>query len=232
MKKDSKRIRSLKTLITKDSYSVDEGINLLKNLGTAKFIESVEAHISLNIDPKYANQQLRTSLVLPNGTGKTIRIAVFTEADYVEEVLKSGATIAGSDDLIEQISTGNLNFDLLITTPQLMPKLAKLGRILGPKGLMPSPKSGTVTQNLKETINEFKKGKLEYRADKTGIVHLNFGKVSFTENELKENLLALYTSLEKNKPTGVKGRYFKTFNICTTMSPGISLELSSFKKIN
>ena len=232
MKKDSKRIRSLKTLITKDSYSVDEGINLLKNLGTAKFIESVEAHISLNIDPKYANQQLRTSLVLPNGTGKTIRIAVFTEADYVEEVLKSGATIAGSDDLIEQISTGNLNFDLLITTPQLMPKLAKLGRILGPKGLMPSPKSGTVTQNLKETINEFKKGKLEYRADKTGIVHLNFGKVSFTENELKENLLALYTSLEKNKPTGVKGRYFKTFNICTTMSPGISLELSSFKKIS
>ena len=232
MKKDSKRIRNLKTLITKNSYSVDEGINLIKNLGTAKFVESVEAHISLNIDPKYANQQLRTSLVLPNGTGKTIRIAVFTEADYVEEVLKSGATIAGSDDLIEQISTGNLNFDLLITTPQLMPKLAKLGRILGPKGLMPSPKSGTVTQNLKETINEFKKGKLEYRADKTGIVHLNFGKVSFTENELKENLLALYTSLEKNKPTGVKGRYFKTFNICTTMSPGISLELSSFKKIN
>lgn len=232
MKKDSKRIRNLKTLITKNSYSVDEGINLIKNLGTAKFVESVEAHISLNIDPKYANQQLRTSLVLPNGTGKTIRIAVFTEADYVEEVLKSGATIAGSDDLIEQISTGNLNFDLLITTPQLMPKLAKLGRILGPKGLMPSPKSGTVTQNLKETINEFKKGKLEYRADKTGIVHLNFGKVSFTENELKENLFALYTSLEKNKPTGVKGRYFKTFNICTTMSPGISLELSSFKKIN
>ena len=232
MKNDSKRIRNLKTLITKNSYSVDEGINLIKNLGTAKFVESVEAHISLNIDPKYANQQLRTSLVLPNGTGKTIRIAVFTEADYVEEVLKSGATIAGSDDLIEQISTGNLNFDLLITTPQLMPKLAKLGRILGPKGLMPSPKSGTVTQNLKETINEFKKGKLEYRADKTGIVHLNFGKVSFTENELKENLLALYTSLEKNKPTGVKGRYFKTFNICTTMSPGISLELSSFKKIN
>jgi large subunit ribosomal protein L1 len=232
MKKDSKRIRNLKTLITKNSYNVDEGINLIKNLGTAKFVESVEAHISLNIDPKYANQQLRTSLVLPNGTGKTIRIAVFTEADYVEEVLKSGATIAGSDDLIEQISTGNLNFDLLITTPQLMPKLAKLGRILGPKGLMPSPKSGTVTQNLKETINEFKKGKLEYRADKTGIVHLNFGKVSFTENELKENLLALYTSLEKNKPTGVKGRYFKTFNICTTMSPGISLELSSFKKIN
>ena len=230
MKKESKRTKNLKTLLTKSSYTVDEGIGLLKKLGTAKFIESVEAHISLNIDPKYANQQLRTSLVLPNGTGNSLRIAVFTEADYVEEMLKSGATIAGSDDLIEEISSGKLNFDLLITTPQLMPKLAKLGRILGPKGLMPSPKSGTVTQNLKEAINEFKKGKLEYRADKTGIVHLNFGKVSFSENELKENLLAVYTSLEKNKPSGVKGRYFKTFNICTTMSPGIQVELGSFKK--
>ena len=213
MKKESKRRRNLKTLLTKGIYPIDEGIALLKKLGTAKFIESVEAHISLNIDPKYANQQLRTSLVLPNGTGNSLRIAVFTEADYVEEMIKSGATIAGSDDLIEEISSGKLNFDLLITTPQLMPKLAKLGRILGPKGLMPSPKSGTVTQNLKEAINEFKKGKLEYRADKTGIVHLNFGKVSFSENELKENLLAVYTSLEKNKPSGVKGRYFKTFNI-------------------
>jgi large subunit ribosomal protein L1 len=230
MKKESKRTKNLKTLLTKSSYTVDEGIGLLKKLGTAKFIESVEAHISLNIDPKYANQQLRTSLVLPNGTGNSLRIAVFTEADYVEEMLKSGATIAGSDDLIEEISSGKLNFDLLITTPQLMPKLAKLGRILGPKGLMPSPKSGTVTQNLKEAINEFKKGKLEYRADKTGIVHLNFGKVSFSENELKENLLAVYSSLEKNKPSGVKGRYFKTFNICTTMSPGIQVELGSFKK--
>lgn len=230
MKKESKRTKNLKTLLTKSSYTVDEGIGLLKKLGTAKFIESVEAHISLNIDPKYANQQLRTSLILPNGTGNSLRIAVFTEADYVEEMLKSGATIAGSDDLIEEISSGKLNFDLLITTPQLMPKLAKLGRILGPKGLMPSPKSGTVTQNLKEAINEFKKGKLEYRADKTGIVHLNFGKVSFSENELKENLLAVYSSLEKNKPSGVKGRYFKTFNICTTMSPGIQVELGSFKK--
>jgi len=230
MKKYSKRSKTLKALIVDEFYSFDQAILLLKQLGTAKFPESVEAHISLNIDPKYANQQLRTSLVLPNGTGNSLRIAVFTEADYVGEMIKSGATLAGSDDLIEEISSGKLNFDLLITTPQLMPKLAKLGRILGPKGLMPSPKSGTVTQNLKEAINEFKKGKLEYRADKTGIVHLNFGKVSFSENELKENLLAVYTSLEKNKPSGVKGRYFKTFNICTTMSPGIQVELGSFKK--
>ena len=229
MKKYSKRIKLLQTLITKQSYSAQESITVLKTLGTAKFIESVEAHISLNIDPKYANQQLRTSLVLPNGTGKSLRIAVFTEPDYVEEVLKMGATIAGSDDLLEEMTAGKLDFDLLITTPQLMPKLAKLGRVLGPKGLMPSPKSGTVTQNLKEAITEFKKGKLEYRADKTGIVHLSFGKISFTEQQLFENLLALYTSIEKNKPSGVKGRYFKSFNICTTMSPSLNLDLSTFK---
>ena len=230
MKKYSKRVKNLRSLIIKEFYSLDEAIPLLKNLGNAKFVESVEAHISLNIDPKYANQQLRTSLILPNGTGNSLRIAVLTESDYVVEMLKSGATIAGSDDLIDEINNGKLNFDLLITTPQLMPKLAKLGRILGPKGLMPSPKSGTVTQNLKEAINEFKKGKLEYRADKTGIVHLNFGKISFLEKELKENLTAVYNSLEKNKPSGVKGKYFKSFNICTTMSPAISLELSTFKK--
>ena len=231
MKKYSKRIQELRKLITKENYSFEEGVDLLKKMGTAKFLESVEAHISLNIDPKYANQQLRTSLVLPNGTGNSIRIAVFTEADYVSEALKLGANVAGSDDLIEDINTGKLEFDLLITTPALMPKLAKLGRVLGPKGLMPSPKSGTVTTNLKETINEFKKGKLEYRADKTGIVHLSFGKVNFTEQQLRENLLAIYNSIEKNKPTGVKGRYFKSFSICTTMSPSLAIDFNSFKKV-
>jgi large subunit ribosomal protein L1 len=230
MKKDSKRIKNLKALIVKKVYSIDNAISLLKQIGNAKFIESVEAHISLNIDPKYANQQLRTSLVLPNGTGKSLRIAVLTEPDYVSEVLQMGATIAGSDDLIEEINAGKINFDLLITTPQNMPKLAKLGRVLGPKGLMPSPKSGTVTQNLSMAINEFKKGKVEYRADKTGIVHLSFGKINFSEIQLKENLISVYNSIEKNKPTGVKGRYFKSFCICSTMSPGIYLEINTLKK--
>jgi large subunit ribosomal protein L1 len=229
MKKESKRLRNLRSLVTQSAYSLDEGIELIKKLGTAKFTESVEAHVSLNIDPKYGNQQLRTSLVLPNGTGNNLRIAVFSEPDYVKEMLKLGANVAGSDDLIEDINAGKLNFDILITTPQLMPKLAKLGRILGPKGLMPSPKSGTVTQNLGEAINEFKKGKLEYRADKTGIVHLIFGKVDFSIEQLKENLLSVYNSIEKNKPSGVKGKYFKTFNICTTMSPSVKLELSALK---
>ena len=229
MKKESKRLNALRTLVKQPIYSLDDGINLLKQFGTAKFIESVEAHISLNIDPKYANQQLRTSLVLPNGTGKSLRIAVFTEPEYIPEALQLGATVAGADDLLEEISTGKLDFDLLITTPKLMPKLAKLGRVLGPKGLMPSPKSGTVTPNLGEAINEFKKGKLEYRADKTGVVHLSFGKVNFSEEQLRENLMAVYNSIEKNKPSGVKGKYFKSFNICTTMSPSITLELNQLK---
>jgi large subunit ribosomal protein L1 len=232
MKKNFKRLDNLRKLISEiPKQNLDQAIDLLKKTGTAKFIESVEAHVNLNIDPKYANQQLRASISLPNGTGKTLRIAAFTEPDYVEEVLKLGATIAGSDDLLEEISAGNLNFDLLITTPQLMPKLTKVGRILGPKGLMPSPKSGTVTQNLGQTIKEFQKGKVEYREDKTGIVHLSFGKANFSELELKENLTAVYSSIEKNKPTGVKGRYFKSFSICTTMGPGIEIDLNSFKKI-
>jgi large subunit ribosomal protein L1 len=228
MKKLSKRLLQLNSLKTKKIYSFVEGIELLKNFKSAKFLESVEAHISLNIDPKYANQQLRTSLILPNGTGKSLRIGVFTDSDNVKNVLDMGATVAGSDDLLEEISLGNLNFDILITTPDLMPKLAKLGKILGPKALMPSPKSGTVSQNLKETISEFKKGKIEYRADKTGIVHLNFGKIDFGVQELQENLLAVYQSIEKNKPSGVKGKYFKSFHICTTMSPSIKIDFNTF----
>jgi large subunit ribosomal protein L1 len=229
MAKISKRIQKLKSLLGKETYSFDEAMELIKNFQTAKFLESVEAHVDLNIDPKYANQQLRTSLVLPNGTGKSLKIAVFTEAENVQNVLKMGASIAGFDDLLEEISLGKLNFDVLITTPQLMPKLAKLGKILGPKSLMPSPKSGTVTQNIQETISEFTKGKIEYRADKTGIVHLIFGKTNFSVSQLKENLITVFNSIEKNKPNGVRGRYFNSFHICTTMSPSIKIDLNSFR---
>jgi len=229
MKKFSKRIAKLNSLKTKEIYNFQEGIKLIKEFESVKFLESVEAHISLNIDPKYANQQLRTSLILPHGTGKNLRIAVFTDSENSKKALEMGATIAGFDDLLEEISAGITNFDVLITTPDLMPKLARLGKILGPKALMPSPKSGTVTQNLKESINEFKKGKLEYRADKTGIVHLNFGKVNFSKQQLEENLASVYESIEKNKPSGVKGKYFKSFYICTTMSPSVKLDFTSFK---
>ena len=208
--------------------NLEESIVALKETANAKFVESVELHATLNIDPKYANQQLRTTVTLPHGVGKQIRIAVLTNEENFEEVKATNVEVVGNDDLIEQINQGNLNFDLLVATPNMMPKLAKLGRVLGPKGLMPSPKSGTVTTNLVETLNEFKKGKFEYKADKTGIVHVNFGKVNFTDSQLAENLTALYKSIEQNRPSGVKGKYFKNLSICTTMGPSLKLDLSIF----
>jgi large subunit ribosomal protein L1 len=215
---------------TKDIvYSnLDEAIATLKETATAKFVESVELHATLNIDPKYADQQLRTTVTLPNGIGKQVRIAVLTNEENFEEAKAANADVVGNDELIEQITQGNLNFDLLIATPNMMPKLAKLGRVLGPKGLMPSPKSGTVTSTLTETLNEFKKGKFEYKADKTGIVHVNFGKADFTDAQLVENLTALYNSIEKNRPSGVKRKYFKSLFICTSMGSSIKLDLEMF----
>ena len=207
---------------------LDEAIQILKETATAKFVESVELHANLNIDPKYADQQLRTTVTLPHGIGKRIKIAVLTNDENFEEAINAGADIVGNDELIEDITKGTINFDLLIATPNMMPKLAKLGRVLGPKGLMPSPKSGTVTSTLETTLMDFKKGKFEYKADKTGIVHITIGKVDFTETQLIENLQALYNSIEKNRPSGVKGKYFKNLFICTTMGPSLKLDLNSF----
>ena len=229
MKRLSKRLLTEKKKINKTiTYDYKEAISLVKNCASAKFNESIEAHISLNIDPKYADQQLRTTVILPYGTGKNLRIAALVATDKINEAKECGAEIYGSEDLIETISKGILNFDLLIATADMMPKLAKLGRILGPKGLMPSPKAGTVTLDLKSTVNEFKKGKLEYRADKTGIVHISFGKANFLENNLIENLKVFYNSIELNKPTGVKGKYIKKFSLCSTMGPSITLNINSF----
>jgi large subunit ribosomal protein L1 len=215
---------------TKDKiYSnLNEAIEILKETATTKFIESVELHANLNIDPKYADQQLRTTVTLPHGIGKQLKIAVLTNDENFDEATTAGADIVGNNELIENITKGNIDFDLLIATPNLMPKLAKLGRVLGPKGLMPSPKSGTVSNTLEATITEFKKGKFEYKADKTGVVHVSFGKSDFAENQLIENLQALYNSIEKNRPSGVKGKYFKSLFICTTMGPSIKLDLNSF----
>jgi large subunit ribosomal protein L1 len=229
MRKLSRRHKENLKITKNIVYSnLDEAIVVLKETASAKFVESVELHATLNIDPKYANQQLRTTVTLPNGIGKQIRIAVLTNEENFDEVKKANADLVGNDDLIEQITKGNLDFDLLIATPNMMPKLAKLGRVLGPKGLMPSPKSGTVTNTLTETLNEFKKGKFEYKADKTGIVHVNFGKANFTNTQLTENLTALYRSIEQNRPSGVKGKYFKNLSICTTMGPSLKLDLGVF----
>jgi large subunit ribosomal protein L1 len=210
------------------SSNLEEVISILKETARTKFVESVELHANLNINPKYADQQLRTTVTLPHGVGKQTRIAVLTNEENFGEAKSAGADIVGNDDLIEQITQGNINFDLLIATPNMMPKLAKLGRVLGPKGLMPSPKSGTVSSTLEATLTEFKKGKFEYKADKTGIVHVNFGKIDFTENQLIENLKALYKSIEQNRPSGVKGKYFKSLFICTTMGSSIKLNLDMF----
>ncbi len=229
MNKVSRRHKKNLELTQNKIYSdIEEAIATLKETATSKFVESVELHANLNIDPRYADQQLRTSVTLPNGTGKDVKIAVLTNDENFEEAKNANADIVGNDDLIEQINQGNLNFDLLVATPNMMPKLAKLGRVLGPRGLMPAPKSGTVTSNLTETLNEFKKGKFEYKADKTGVVHVNFGKSNFTNQQLVENLTSLYQSIEQNRPSGVKGKYFKNVFICTTMGPSLKLDLDMF----
>jgi large subunit ribosomal protein L1 len=231
MKKISKRLGFLKSLVKKSTYSLDESLLLVKSFASTKFIESVEVHISLNLDPKYPNQQLRGNLVLPHGTGKKLRIAVLTQSDLSSHFLNLGAQSAGLEELIEKISNNKIDFDLLLATPDLMPKLAKIGKILGPKGLMPSPKAGTVSSNLEETLKEFQKGKIEYKIDKTGILHLVFGKVNFSIEQLRENLFTIYNSIIKHKTIIAKGRLFNSFTICTTMSPSIKLDINTFKKI-
>lgn len=207
--------------------NLDQAIQILQETASAKFVESVELHANLNIDPKYADQQLRTTVTLPHGVGKQVKIAVLTNDENFDEATNAGADIVGNEELIDNITQGNIDFDLLIATPNMMPKLAKLGRVLGPKGLMPSPKSGTVSSTLTETLTDFKKGKFEYKADKTGIVHATFGKADFTETQLAENLQAFYNSIEKNRPSGVKGKYFKSLSICSTMGPSIKLDIES-----
>ena len=224
-RRQSENLKKTKNVV---HSSLEEAINLLQETATAKFIESVELHANLNIDPKYADQQLRTTVTLPHGVGKSMRIAVLTSEANFNEAKEGGADIVGSQELIDDISQGTLNFDLLIATPDMMPKLAKLGRVLGPKGLMPSPKSGTVSTTLTETLSDFKKGKFEYKADKTGVVHVSFGKANFSKNQLIENLTSLYQSIEQNRPSGVKGKYFKSLFICSSMGPSIQLDLNAF----
>ena len=206
-----------------------EAIQLVKDNATAKFDETIEAHIRLGIDPKYTDQQLRTTVALPKGTGQKVRIAVIAKGEKVAEASQSGADLAGEEDLIEKINKGEMNFDLLISTPDMMPKVAKLGRVLGPRGLMPNPKAGTVTTDLNGAIQEFKAGKLEFRADRAGIVHVRFGKASFSADDLLENLKVLFETIDKNKPSGAKGRYWKSFYITSTMGASVEVDFASLQ---
>ncbi len=225
MKKLSKRMAALSTKIEDRIYAPLEALSIIKENANAKFDETIEAHIRLGIDPKYTDQQLRTTVALPHGTGQSIKIAVITSGENVSKAKAAGADLFGEEDLVESINKGNMEFDLLIATPDMMPKVAKLGRVLGPRGLMPNPKAGTVTNDIANAIKEFKAGKLEFRADKAGIVHVRFGKASFTKEALFDNLKTLQESIDKNKPSGAKGKYWKTFYVTSTMGPSVQVDI-------
>jgi large subunit ribosomal protein L1 len=231
VKKVSRRLRELHKLVEERAYEPLEALALLKQTATAKFPESAEAHVRLGIDPKYTDQQLRTTVALPKGTGQELRVAVIARGEKVAEANNAGADIVGSEELIDEIQKGRFDFDLLIATPDMMPQVAKVGRILGPRGLMPSPKAGTVTFDLVTAIAEFKAGKLEFRADKSGIVHVMFGKASFAAEDLLLNLKALQDTIERNRPSGAKGRYWRTLFVSSTMGPSIEVDISSLRDL-
>lgn len=228
-KKVSRRLQELQKKVEDRPYLPIEALNLLKETATAKFAEAAEAHIRLGIDPKYTDQQLRTTVTLPKGTGQPVRVAVIARGEKVTEATSSGADLAGSEDLINEIQQGRMDFDKLIATPDVMPQVAKLGKLLGPRGLMPSPKGGTVTFDLAQAIAEFKAGKLEFRADRTGIVHVMFGKVSFAPEDLLENLKALQESIDRNRPSGAKGRYWRSVFVAATMGPAIQVDVNALR---
>ncbi|WP_199246087.1 50S ribosomal protein L1 [[Phormidium] sp. ETS-05] len=230
-KKVSKRLQELQKKVEERAYEPLSAMQLLKETATAKFTESAEAHIRLGIDPKYTDQQLRTTVNYPKGTGQTVRVAVIARGEKVQEATAAGADIAGSEELIDEIQKGRMDFDKLIATPDVMPMVAKLGKLLGPRGLMPSPKGGTVTFDLPQAIAEFKGGKLEFRADRTGIVHILFGKASFSAEDLLVNLKALQECIDRNRPSGAKGRYWRTLYVSATMGPSIQVDISTLRDL-
>jgi len=226
MSKKGKRYKALleKYDRTKD-YSIKEAVKLVKELATAKFDETVELHMRLGIDPKKPDQNVRSSVVLPHGTGKDVRVLVFTEGAKAEEAKEAGATYVGTDDLIEKIKNGWLDFDIAIATPEQMRKVSKIARILGPRGLMPNPKAGTVTNDVAKAVKEFKAGKVEFRNDKTGNIHIPVGKASFDEEKLLENIKAAISTVLSVKPAASKGTYIKKMVLAPTMGTGVRVNV-------
>ena len=228
MAKLTKRMRVIREKVdaTKE-YGITEAVALLKELATAKFVESVDVAVNLGIDARKSDQNVRGATVLPNGTGRTVRVAVFTQGANAEAATAAGADLVGMEDLAEQVKRGELNFDVVIASPDAMRVVGQLGQILGPRGLMPNPKVGTVTPNVAEAVKNAKAGQVRYRNDKNGIIHSTIGKVDFTEAQLKENLEALLVALKKAKPSTSKGQFIKKVSLSTTMGAGMAVDQAS-----
>lgn len=218
--------KSAELIDGKKTYSLADALNLALKTSHVKFDATVEVHVNLGVDPRQADQNLRDQLVLPAGTGRSIRVAVFGAEDDVAAAKKAGADIAASDEFLQQLDKGTIDFDILIATPAMMPKLGKYARLLGPKGLMPNPKSGTVTTDVTKAVAEAKAGRVEYRVDSTGIVHVGVGKVSFGADKLTQNVRAVFASIKSNKPASIKGAYVKAIHLSTSMGPSIKVEIS------
>ena len=223
MKKLAKRYAESSKLVEKNKeYEIKEALELVEKMPKAKFDETVELHVKLGVDSKHADQQVRGTVVLPNGTGKTLKVLVFAKGPKAEEAEKAGADFVGAEELIPKIQNENwFDYDVVVATPDMMGVVGRLGKVLGPKGLMPNPKSGTVTMDVTKAINEIKSGKVEYRLDKTNIIHLGFGKVSFGTEKLMENYETIINAIIKAKPAAAKGQYIKSVSVTTTMGPGI-----------
>jgi len=230
MKRGKKYNQGLEKLEAEKAYEFDESLNLLKEIANKNFDETVELHIRLGVDPKKANQMVRGTVVLPYGTGKDVKVLVFAEGDKVEEAKNAGANYAGMDDLAEKIQGGWTDFDVAIASPNMMGKVGKLARILGPRRLMPNPKAGTITNDIEKAVKEAKAGKVEYRIDKFSNIHVPLGKISFENEKLAGNAEVLMRAILRDRPASAKGRYVKNITLCSTMSPGIKIDSVGYIK--
>ena len=229
MKKGKRYLEAAKLIEKTNTYDLDEAVALVKKSASAKFDETVEAHFRLGVDGRHADQQVRGAVVLPHGTGKTVRVLVFAKGDKVDEALNAGADHAGGEELIPKIQNdGWLDFDVVVATPDMMGVVGRLGRVLGPKGLMPNPKAGTVTMDVAKAIADIKAGKIEYRLDKSNIIHVPIGKASFTEEQLSDNFQTLIDAIIKARPSSAKGQYLKSVVIASTMGPGVKLNTTKY----
>ena len=225
---DSKRKKAAREKVNSEKvYLIDEALGLVKDLATAKFPESIDVSVNLGVDPRKSDQVVRGSTVLPNGTGKTVRVAVFAQGENADKATAAGADIVGFEDLAEQVKAGKLNFDVVIATPDAMRVVGQLGQILGPRGLMPNPKVGTVTADVETAVSNAKAGQVRYRTDKAGIIHCPIGRADFEVPALKENLEVLLADLQKAKPASAKGSYVKKLTVSSTMGPGVSVDRAS-----